>query len=313
MNFKTFFASKTGIKLAILLSRSLSSQQADRFIRTVVYLITRRRHAPLIRTIRANQSVIRNIDFDSPLLDEVPYQVLYRAGQGYYDLYRTLTTRPQMITQMVEFRPQLLSVLEQAAEQKRGMVISVIHTSNFDLAAAAFAHSDFDIQMLTYANPTDGHELQNELRTNDGYVVTPVSKFALKMALKRLQAGGVVLTGIDRPLPIGTEKRKKVCFFGRLAALPTGHIRLAMSTNSLLVFVHTERTKEGKYYVHVQPPIELIRTGNRQKDILSNAEQLLALAEEKIRAKPEEWMMFNPVWPEVLDDELGPHPQPLSQ
>lgn len=300
MNFKTFFASKIGIKLAICLSRSLSSQQADRFIKSIVYLITRRRHAPLIRTIRANQSVIRNIAFDSPLLDDVAYQVLYRAGRGYYDLYRTLTKEPEMIREMVQFRPQLFSVLEQAAQQKRGVVISIIHTSNFDLAAAAFAHSNFDIQMLTYPNPTDGHELQNELRMNDGYIVTPASKSALKMALKRLQAGGVVLTGIDRPLPIRRGRRKKVFFFGRLAALPTGHIRLAMSTNALLVFVHTERSKEGKYYVHVEPPIELIRTGNRQKDILSNTEQLLTLAEEKIRAKPEEWMMFNPVWPEVL-------------
>ena len=113
-----------------------------------------------------------------------------------------------------------------------------------------------------------------------------------------------MLTGIDRPLPIRTAKTKYVLFFGRHASLPTGHVRLAMSTNALLVFVHTERSKEGKYHVHVEPPMELIRTGNRQKDILTNTQQLLILAEEKIRAKPEEWMMFNPVWPEVLNYEL---------
>lgn len=300
MNFQTFFSSKIGIKLAIWLSRTLSPQQAEIIIKRVVYLISLKRNAPLIRSIRANQSVIRNIDFDSPVLDDAAYQVLYRAGRGYYDLYRTLTKEPGMIKEKVKFRPELFSALTQAAAEKRPVVISIIHTSNFDLAAAAFADSGFDIQMLTYANPTDGHQLQNKFRKDDGYVVTPASKPALKMALKRLQAGGMVLTGIDRPLPVSAQNRKKITFFGRPTSLPTGHVRLAMSSNALLIFLYTEYTGEGKYYIQMDPPMELIRTGNRQKDIQINAEKLLAIAEEKIRAKPEEWMIFNPVWPEVL-------------
>ena len=300
MNFQTFFSSKIGIKLAIWLSRTLSPQQAEMIIKRVVYLISLKRNAPLIRSIRANQSVIRNIDFDSPVLDDVVYQVLFRAARGYYDLYRTLTKEPEMIKEKISFRPELSSLLTQAAAKKRAVVISIIHTSNFDLAAAAFVGSGLDIQMLTYANPTDGHQLQNTFRKSDGYVVTPTSKPALKMALKRLQAGGMILTGIDRPLPVRAQNSKQVTFFGRPTSLPTGHIRLAMSSNALLVFLYTERTGEGEYLIEMHPPMELILTGNRQKDIRTNAEKLLAIAEEKIRAKPEEWMIFNPVWPQVL-------------
>lgn len=300
MNFQTFFSSKIGIKLAIWLSRTLSPRQADAVIKRVVYLISLRRNAPLIRSIRANQSVVRNVDFDSPVLDDVAYQVLSRAAQGYYDLYRTLTKEPEKIKEKVKFKPELFSLLTQSAAKKRAVVIAIIHTSNFDMASAAFAGSGFDIQMLTYANPTDGHQFQNTFRKNDGYVVTPTSKSALKMALKRLQAGGVVLTGIDRPLPIRVEKDKQVTFFGRQTSLPTGHIRLAMSSDALLILLYTERTKEGQYYIQMHPPMELIRTGNRRKDIQTNAEKLLAIAEEKIRAKPEEWMVFHPVWPQIL-------------
>ncbi len=299
MNFKTFFSSKIGIKLAIWLSQTLSPQQAETIIKRVVYLISLKRNGPLIRSIRANQSVIRNVDLDSPVLDDAVYQVLFRAARGYYDLYRTLTKEPEMVKERVKFRPELFSLLTQAAAEKRAVVISIIHTSNFDLAATAFAGSGFDIQMLTYANPTDGHQLQNTFRKSDGYVVTPTSKSALKMALKRLQAGGVVLTGIDRPLPMREEESKQVTFFGRPTSLPTGHIRLAMASNALLVFLYTERIGEGQYLIEMDPPMELVLTGNRKKDIRTNAEKLLAIAEEKIRAKPEEWMIFHPVWPQV--------------
>ena len=300
MNIQTFFTSKIGIKLGIFLGKYLSPQQGYFLAKIVAHLVSKRRHSQLIRTIRANQSVVRGLRLDSPLLDEAVHKVLLNAGRGYYDLYHALAKNPATLGDLVELTPEIIPIFINAQQKKQGIVIAIIHSSNFDLAAAAFAHSRFTIQMLTYPNPTGGYELQNQLRTNDGYIVTPATRSGLKMALRRLREGGIVLTGIDRPL-ILTKKESPVSFFGKPAHLPTGHIRLAMASNALLVFASTEQTDSGKYKVRLDPPMELIRTGNRQKDILINTERLLALAEERIRARPEEWMMFFPVWPQVLD------------
>lgn len=300
MNLQRFFASKIGITLAIWLGKHLSSSQGYLLAKIVATLLAKRRHTQLIRAIRGNQSVVRGLSFDSPLLDDAVRNVLHNAGRGYYDLYHTLSQPPEALDALVQFTPELAPILLKAQQKKRGLVIAMAHTSNFDLAAAAFARSGFPIQMLTHPNPTGGYELQNQLRSNDGYIVTPATTSAIKMALRRLREGGIVVTGIDRPLPT-TEKAKALSFFGQPAPLPTGHIRLALASNAQLLLLCTEQSASGTYNVHVTPPMELIRTGNRRKDVSLNAERLLALAEQRISARPDEWMMFFPVWPQHIN------------
>jgi lauroyl/myristoyl acyltransferase len=56
------------------------------------------------------------------------------------------------------------------------------------------------------------------------------------------------------------------------------------------------------YTVVIEGPIEMVRGGNRKRDVVINAERVLKYAEEKIRARPHEWMMFHPVWPQLLTE-----------
>jgi lauroyl/myristoyl acyltransferase len=43
----------------------------------------------------------------------------------------------------------------------------------------------------------------------------------------------------------------------------------------------------------------MIRTGDRRQDVLTNTRRLAVIQEEKIRAHPEQWLMFHPFWPEL--------------
>ncbi len=173
------------------------------------------------------------------------------------------------------------------------------HMGNFDLALLAFGVRGLPIQAITFAVPPGGYALQNRIRADAGYTITPADGPAVKMALRRLRAGGIVATGLDRPMPGET---RTVQFFGRPAPLPTGYVRLALSAGAQLLVIWVETTEEGAYQAHVTPPIELVQTGNRRYDTVSNTERVLARAAEVIRARPEEWMMFSPVWPQLLED-----------
>ncbi len=44
------------------------------------------------------------------------------------------------------------------------------------------------------------------------------------------------------------------------------------------------------------PPLELVRTGDRDRDARINAQQVLEVAEQWIRETPEQWLMYHPVW-----------------
>jgi lauroyl/myristoyl acyltransferase len=40
----------------------------------------------------------------------------------------------------------------------------------------------------------------------------------------------------------------------------------------------------------------MVRTGDRQQDTITNTRRLAVVVEGYVRAHPEQWMMFHPVW-----------------
>jgi KDO2-lipid IV(A) lauroyltransferase len=59
--------------------------------------------------------------------------------------------------------------------------------------------------------------------------------------------------------------------------------------------------ERNRYAMHIEPPMELVRTGNLEQDVKLNTRRVLDILEGIIRRWPEQWMMFVPVWPELLE------------
>ncbi len=261
-------------------------------------LISRRSRSALVRSIKMNQSVARDLSPDAPELNAVVRRVLYNAARGYYESYNRIARGRAVVQESLAFDPELLAMLHDARSTGKGIVVVAPHLGNLDLGLAGFAAEGYDIQAISYEDVPGGYQLQNRLREGSGYTVTPADAEAARMALQRLRRGGIVLTGVDRPLPNGATM---IRFFGRPAPLPTGYVRLALSTSSLLFVVWLELV-DGGYYASAVGPIDLVRTGSRSRDAVVNAEKVLEIAEGKIRAQPDEWMMFHPVWPQLMQD-----------
>jgi lauroyl/myristoyl acyltransferase len=298
MDLQTFFNSKSATWSIMWLGRHLPRSTALVLVRLSTSLISRRTQSPLVRSIRLNQSVARDLPQDAPELDVVVRRVLYNAARGYYEIYNRIAQGREVVQESFTFGPDLFAMLRDARSTGRGIVVVAPHLGNLDLGLAGFAAEGYDIQAITYEAAPGGYQLQNRMREGSGYIITPADAEAAKMAFDRLRRGGIVLTGVDRPLPNGA---KSVRFFGRPAPLPTGYIRLALSTDSLFFVVWLESVNGG-YVARAAGPIDLVRTGNRLRDAAVNAEKVLEIAEEKIRAQPDEWMMFHPVWPQLMTD-----------
>jgi len=79
-----------------------------------------------------------------------------------------------------------------------------------------------------------------------------------------------------------------VPFFGVPARLPAAPIALARRTGAALVPGFVVRTAPGRYRVQVEPAVST-----------TNAlETLAAVLERYVRAHPEQWFVFEPVWDE---------------
>jgi KDO2-lipid IV(A) lauroyltransferase len=138
----------------------------------------------------------------------------------------------------------------------------------------------------------------NEWRKLTGITVTPLSPAALRQAIKLLRRGGVVSVAGDRPV---SDLDDASLFFGRPARVPSGHVRLALRTGAVVSIAYCVLSPDTqRYTAYLEPPIEMVRTGNREEDVQVNMRRILEELERLIRHWADQWQMFVPVWPELV-------------
>jgi KDO2-lipid IV(A) lauroyltransferase len=194
--------------------------------------------------------------------------------------------------------PETKTHIKQALSTGKGLLILACHTSNYDLGGIALTQwIPAPLQALSLANPAPDVEIFNHLRRRAGVMMTPITPETLRDAMRRLRAGEVVVTGPDYPVD---EDGPQVTFFGAPARLPTGYVRIPLRTGSPVMTVAIRERQDG-YSVESNPPMELVRTGDRVQDVRVNLRRILEEVETFIRERPEEWMIFEPVW----KDDVG--------
>ena len=227
-------------------------------------------------------------------------QTFRTAARNYYDLWRLVSQGPEAIRAAVHFLPKVWTHLEHALQRGKGVFIAGTHTGNFDLSVLALAAHGLEIQVLGLAAPpTGGFDLMDQMRAHAGVRLTSISLLALREAISRLRAGGIVLTGVDRPVGHTGKEETEVEFFGRPAPLPTGHVRLALKTDAAVLVASPYRDPHRGNMVSLSPPLEMIRTGDPDEDLRVNLRHVTTWLERFIRARPEQWAMFVPVWQEL--------------
>jgi lauroyl/myristoyl acyltransferase len=124
-----------------------------------------------------------------------------------------------------------------------------------------------------------------------------MSVTSMREAEQRLRDAGLVLTGMDRPLP-GSKYTPR--FFGKATALPVSYIPMAIKNNVPVVVVCCY--SDGmRYVLDASEMIEMISYKDRREEIEQNAERVLVEAEKMILAHPEQWFMYYPLWPELTE------------
>ena len=295
MRLQDFISSKPMTRLGIVLGQSAPRRVGYGLARIVAGVIARRK-PEVYWTVRANLSQILGPEADDAALHQMTRQVFFHAGQTYYDFFHAIGQPKEALAEAVPIPEELLAFVQSETAQGQGVLVLVAHLSNFDLLGLSMGARDLPIQMLSLANPQAGFHLLNYLRATAGFEVTPITPQSLRAAIRRLKSGGIVLTGVDRPIP---EDQELVEFFGRPAYLPVGPVRLALMSGALVIMASCYYEPNEGYGLEVAEPLEMIRTGDRRQDILINVRRVADILEQHIRARPEQWMMFHRFWPEL--------------
>lgn len=288
--------SRIGPYLGLILSRILPQKVAYKVGDWIVQVLLRQTDSVLYKSVRANQAVVRGWSYEDIRLHAVVGEVLSNAAHGLVDWFRVLSKPSLQENLPCTIDPLVIDQGVEAQEEGRGSVMVGAHLSSFNIFLMKIAEQQWPVQVLTYPEEEGSYQSDNVFRRKFGLNVTPISTSSLRAAFQRLKAGGIVLTAVDRP-DTGTEE---LTFFGRPATMPTGHARLAIRTGSYVVVLAVQKVRQGFYNVVGTRLAKPNSSGDLARDVRALAQQVLHQMEEYIKERPSEWLMFTPVWPEVI-------------
>jgi lauroyl/myristoyl acyltransferase len=285
------------LSLVSALGRGLPLHLGHAFADLVAARIATRQDSSMIQAVRANQWVVRGETLKKEVLDQAVLETLRNSARSIFDLYHYMQN-PKATGHLIVLDPASQALIRRPEFEKRGLMLVGLHLSNFDLAIQWFIRQGMKPLVLTIPNPQGGRRREYEVRKKMGLNLVPASFAALRQALKHLQQGGVVMTGIDRPIP---APRVRPLFFGRPAALPIHHVSLAVKAKVPVMIIVTNLQPDGKYHMLTSDLIEMDPHRDRATEEIQNAEKVLGIAERFIRQAPQQWSIALPVWPEALD------------
>ena len=294
--------SKFSVRLSILIGKSMPQRMGAWFIKSISSILGSIKNLDLTSSIRSNQYVVSGGTLSDLELAQRTKQVLSHAGHCFYDLYRYYDMQDKLDT-IVPWSEAMTNFVNYSQEDQ-GYLVVAPHLSNFDLVVARLVQGGFKGKILSYPNPGSGYQLQNEIRKSLGMDLIPLGDSSLEAeTVDYLKAGGVVATGVDRPIP-NRKKRHYTHFFGRPSPLPLGYITTALAADVPIIVVAAFMHPDGSYGLRLSKPIMLEKFENKLDDIILNAERVLKKIEDFILLSPEQWLMYYPVWPDQMSEDL---------
>jgi KDO2-lipid IV(A) lauroyltransferase len=195
----------------------------------------------------------------------------------------------------VEYSPDSVRLYHEALARGKGVIFLTSHLGAWEVLS--FAQSVFDVPLSFLVRPIDNprvEELVERFRTRLGN--RPIDKkAAARTALRVLRDGGTL--GILADLNTQAHEGVFVPFFGRLACTTTSVAVLALRTDAVVMPSHaTWDRARGRYVLHCDPPLELIRTGDLERDVSENTGLFASVIERQIREHPDQWLWIHKRW-----------------
>jgi len=177
----------------------------------------------------------------------------------------------------------------------KGVLYLTGHIGAWELSS--YAHALYGFPLHYMARPLDNRPLDalvNRYRGGSGN--RPVYKNeAARAMLRVLKAAGTV--GVLADQNTMPEEGVFVDFFGVSACTSTGIARVALHTDAAVVPGYAVWDEAlGKYRLRFEPPMELVRSGDTERDVFENTQRFAKVIEGIIRRYPEQWVWIHARW-----------------
>ncbi|MGA7754847.1 MAG: lysophospholipid acyltransferase family protein [Candidatus Sulfotelmatobacter sp.] len=183
----------------------------------------------------------------------------------------------------------------QARARGKGVLFLTAHFGGWELSA--FTHSLHGYWLHVVMRPMDNPYLDRMIehyRTMHGNKTVAKDDFVrgLLAAMKAGETVGILMdTNMTPPQGVFVD------FFGIPACTASGLARIALRTDAAVVPTFTIWDEAiGKYRLRFDPVLELIRTGDQERDIVANTQMFTKLIEDYVRKYPDQWLWVHRRW-----------------
>ena len=181
-----------------------------------------------------------------------------------------------------------LSLLDQALDRGRGVILALPHMGSWDMAAAFGAAAGYDMVAVTERFPGSLDDAIVRNRNRFGLGVITVGRPAVRQVREALSLNRFVALVCDLEQGPGVEVR----FFGRRAIVPAGPAAFALKAGAPVLIVHTYATSPGRYHIVVENAPEWPSDETNARAMQS----IITRFESYIRARPDQWYAFRPIF-----------------
>jgi len=181
-----------------------------------------------------------------------------------------------------------------AQAKGRGVLLLTGHLGNWEWAS--LAATGVVAPAAVVARPIDwppADRLVNRWRSKTGHKVVPKTASARRI-LRLLRQGHAIGVLLDQN--VDWYDGQWVEFFGRQACTNKGLALLARATGAPVLPFYCFRAPDGRFEVCFGPEVELVKTGDKTKDVWQNTQNYTRALEEIIRQHPEQWFWLHQRW-----------------
>ena len=181
------------------------------------------------------------------------------------------------------------------AARERGVVAVTAHFGNWELLAYAHGLLGHPCTLVyrAFRNPLLDDAIV-DIRANAG-TRSIAKKAAARNVVRALRNKELVAIPADQ-----NQTRRVgvfVDFFGKTASTTPGPARLAMLTGAAVFPAFLVRDGESeRHRIVILPELEMVNTGDRESDIVTNTQRCTSAIEQMVRQHPDHWIWSHKRW-----------------
>ena len=183
--------------------------------------------------------------------------------------------------------------IDEAIQRRKGLIFLTAHFGNWEIASLAVSSRGYAMSVFAREQKyTKLNDILNKNRKMTGCRVV-TKGFSIREIIKTLKDNGMI--GMLGDQDAGANG-VFVNFLNRPASFAPGAVIFALKTGAKTLPSFIRRIGNSKHLVEINESLELVDTGERDKDVRENLKAISRIMEDYIKRFPDQWLWSHKRW-----------------